>query len=387
MSSPELIDDEFTFAPSSDEDAEDEELIQLENEYFAAKKTKETFPARAVQQFEQLIQRQAQLSIWGFRSLKQIMKINMNLLRQHKEFLEAFKRMAEYTVAFGSLTVLENMIDKVFDYCRLACRRDSSFEAEFLEIAKNVSKERPTLLYTMNMKLANWAYEEGDYGRSLDYLNQTLDTCVVQANAKKPSSSVSAVILECGARLNCSAVNKNMARAESLFFKAFQFYQDCSLVSPEAVNCFLYAIACHMLKRALPTDQSIKVFNVHGIDLFPSRVLKWLQTLGHLATQNFMEARNSAESIDIENSPPLQLLSSLKEKVILKCKVHHFIELSKPYKKVDLAKLIDISNGSLSLNELFHIIRAAYLQSRLETKINAADGTLQIFNRNEEIER
>lgn len=64
---------------NSDEEEEDEEESLLENQYYNSKATKEESLKEALEGFAKVITLQSEKGEWGFKALKQMLKINFKL--------------------------------------------------------------------------------------------------------------------------------------------------------------------------------------------------------------------------------------------------------------------------------------------------------------------
>ena len=72
----------------SDDEEEDEEDSTLENQYYNSKATKEESLKEALAGFAKVITLQSEKGEWGFKALKQMLKINFKLGKYFISFLK-----------------------------------------------------------------------------------------------------------------------------------------------------------------------------------------------------------------------------------------------------------------------------------------------------------
>jgi COP9 signalosome complex subunit 2 len=86
-----MSDDDFMQASDEDydfeyedEDDEDNGDVDIENKYYNAKQTKTSDPEEAVEEFLQIPALEPEKGEWGFKALKQAIKLEFNLQRYDK---------------------------------------------------------------------------------------------------------------------------------------------------------------------------------------------------------------------------------------------------------------------------------------------------------------
>ena len=76
------------FLHFSDDEEEDEEDSTLENQYYNSKATKEESLKEALDGFAKVITLQSEKGEWGFKALKQMLKINFKLGKAIKTLIK-----------------------------------------------------------------------------------------------------------------------------------------------------------------------------------------------------------------------------------------------------------------------------------------------------------
>ncbi|KAG5514017.1 hypothetical protein PMAC_000639 [Pneumocystis sp. 'macacae'] len=142
-----------------DFDFEDDKFrINVENKYYLAKEMKQDDPFSAIKEFKQVILLETTKGNWGFRSLKQIMKLLFHLGYKHDELLT-------YVKSSVTKNYSEKSIHNILDYISLD--NDVKFMEEIYSITldslEEIKNER--LLLKTNLKLAKLCLDKKEYIR------------------------------------------------------------------------------------------------------------------------------------------------------------------------------------------------------------------------------
>lgn len=70
----------FLFFQEYSEDSNSEPDVDLENQYYNSKALKEEEPKAALQSFQKVLDLETEKGEWGFKALKQMIKINFKLV-------------------------------------------------------------------------------------------------------------------------------------------------------------------------------------------------------------------------------------------------------------------------------------------------------------------
>ncbi|KAG5438892.1 hypothetical protein PCANB_002222 [Pneumocystis canis] len=158
-------------------DFEDERPeIDIENIYYHAKSIKEEDPLFAIEEFKRIIPLETTKGSWGFRSLKQIMKLLFKL--GHKQnMIEYYKRLLTYTKSPVTKNYSEKSIQNILDYVSL----DNDVEfmeeiySETLKSLKEIKNER--LWLSTNLKRAKLWLNRKEYSQLNKILVQLYEVC------------------------------------------------------------------------------------------------------------------------------------------------------------------------------------------------------------------
>lgn len=102
--------EEYEFEYESDAEDEDDEDVDIENEYYNAKGKKDDDREGALAGFEAVLEMQQEKDEWGFKSLKQMVKLLFEMGR-FDEMLAKYKEMLTYIKS----SVTRNMVRTAAD--------------------------------------------------------------------------------------------------------------------------------------------------------------------------------------------------------------------------------------------------------------------------------
>ncbi|CCJ28413.1 unnamed protein product [Pneumocystis jirovecii] len=158
-------------------DLEDNELkINMENKYYFAKAIKEEDPLRAIEEFKQVILLETTKGNWGFRSLKQIMKLLFNLGYKY-DMIRYYTELLTYRKSAVTKNYSEKSIYNILDYISLD--NDVEFMEEICSITLNSLEEMENerLWLKTNLKLAKLWLDKKEYIRLNKILSKLYDIC------------------------------------------------------------------------------------------------------------------------------------------------------------------------------------------------------------------
>lgn len=89
-------DEEYDFEYDDDDDNEDSGDVDIENKYYNAKQLKATDPEDAVKEFLEVPGLEQEKGDWGFKGLKQAIKLEFKLRRYDEVCLGTTCRMAAH---------------------------------------------------------------------------------------------------------------------------------------------------------------------------------------------------------------------------------------------------------------------------------------------------
>lgn len=98
------------------EDSNSEPDVDLENQYYNSKALKEDEPKAALQSFQKVLDLEnGEKGEWGFKALKQMIKINFKLLN-YAEMMVRYKQLLTYIKSAVTRNHSEKSINSILDY-------------------------------------------------------------------------------------------------------------------------------------------------------------------------------------------------------------------------------------------------------------------------------
>lgn len=98
------------------EDSNSEPDVDLENQYYNSKASKEHEPLVALQSFQKVLDLEnGEKGEWGFKALKQMIKINFKLLN-YDEMMARYKQLLTYIKSAVTRNHSEKSINSILDY-------------------------------------------------------------------------------------------------------------------------------------------------------------------------------------------------------------------------------------------------------------------------------
>lgn len=98
------------------EDSNSEPDVDLENQYYNSKALKEDEPKAALNSFQRVLDLEnGEKGEWGFKALKQMIKINFKLA-DHKEMMRRYQQLLTYIKSAVTRNHSEKSINSILDY-------------------------------------------------------------------------------------------------------------------------------------------------------------------------------------------------------------------------------------------------------------------------------
>ncbi|CAM9094694.1 unnamed protein product [Pylaiella littoralis] len=275
----------------SDEE-EEETDVGLENSYYSAKALKAEDPKAAVEAFREIMANEEGQGIWGFKALKQLMKLLFSM-SAFKEFTECYTQLLGYTRGAVSQNVGEKGVNSVLDY--VSSSNDWNLLKGFYEQTLDTLREHKNnrLWFKCNLKLGHLMYEVGEMGRLQRIIKELLRACKTEgigdddgSNAVKrgtqlleifalqilmhsrqrdkkklrevyeraqrvtsavPHPRTLATILECGGKMHMQQ-EREWDHACTAFFQSFKNYDEAG--DPERLQVLKYLVMASILHES-----------------------------------------------------------------------------------------------------------------------------------------
>ncbi|ETE66291.1 COP9 signalosome complex subunit 2, partial [Ophiophagus hannah] len=275
------------------EDSNSEPNVDLENQYYNSKALKEDDPKAALSSFQKVLELEGEKGEWGFKALKQMIKINFKLTN-FPEMMNRYKQLLTYIRSAVTRNYSEKSINSILDYISTSkqnsdflCQMDllQEFYETTLEALKDAKNDR--LWFKTNTKLGKLYLEREEYGKLQKILRQLHQSCqtddgeddlkkgtqlleiyaleiqmyTAQKNNKKlkalyeqslhiksaiPHPLIMGVIRECGGKMHLR--EGEFEKAHTDFFEAFKNYDESG--SPRRTTCLKYLVLANMLMKS-----------------------------------------------------------------------------------------------------------------------------------------
>lgn len=288
------MDDEDFVCSASDEDYEleysedsaSEPDVDLENQYYNSKSMKEENPSVALSCFQKVLELQGDTKgEWGFKALKQMVKINFKL-RNYTETMNKYKELLTY-IKHVTKNHGEKSINSILDYTSSSKNVEllQNFYETTLDALKHSKNDR--LWFKTNLKLGKVYLERGEFGKLANIIKQLHQSCQTQDGEEDlhkgtqllevyaleiqmhteqknnkllkdlyerslrvrsaiPHPLIMSIIRECGGKMHLRAGEYDKAYTD--FFEAFKNYDESG--NPRRTACLKYLILTSMLMKS-----------------------------------------------------------------------------------------------------------------------------------------
>ncbi|XP_011067036.1 PREDICTED: COP9 signalosome complex subunit 2 [Acromyrmex echinatior] len=282
-----MCEEEEDYGLEYSEDSNSEPDVDLENQYYNSKALKEDDPKAALQSFQKVLDLEGgEKGEWGFKALKQMIKINFKL-SNYKEMMSRYKQLLTYIKSAVTRNHSEKSINSILDYISTSKNMEllQDFYETTLDALKDAKNDR--LWFKTNTKLGKLYYDRSDFNKLAKILKQLHQSCQVcnnknnlkkgtqlleiyaleiqmytaQKNNKKlktlyeqslhiksaiPHPLIMGVIRECGGKMHLR--EGEFERAHTDFFEAFKNYDESG--SPRRTTCLKYLVLANMLMKS-----------------------------------------------------------------------------------------------------------------------------------------
>ncbi|PAA59804.1 hypothetical protein BOX15_Mlig020563g4, partial [Macrostomum lignano] len=280
-------DDDFSDMDELDFDSSPEDTnVELENQYYNSKTLKDENPELALKEYQKVLDLEgAEKGDWGFKALKQMMKINFRLGR-FDEMMRLYKELLTYIKKAVTRNYSEKSINSILDYVSTSKQNDLllNFYHTTLNALKEAKNDR--LWFKANLKLgklyldnAEWPLlqriikelrascetEDGELDSKkgtnlLEIFALEIQMYTLQKNNKKlkdlynqslniksaiPHPLIMGIIRECGGKMQLREAEFEQAHTD--FFEAFKNYDESG--SPRRIQCLKYLVLASMLRQ------------------------------------------------------------------------------------------------------------------------------------------
>eukprot|EP00227_Mantoniella_beaufortii_P013271 CAMPEP_0197592424 /NCGR_PEP_ID=MMETSP1326-20131121/15083_1 /TAXON_ID=1155430 /ORGANISM="Genus nov. species nov., Strain RCC2288" /LENGTH=438 /DNA_ID=CAMNT_0043158121 /DNA_START=13 /DNA_END=1329 /DNA_ORIENTATION=- len=270
----------------SDEEPEEED-VDVENQYYNAKGLLEgDDPQQALDGFAAVITMEAELGEWGFKALKQTVKLHFKL-GNHKEMMKSYRELLTYIKSAVTRNYSEKVINSILDAVGVSSDVDllQDFYETTLHSLEEAKNER--LWFKTNLKLCKLWFTMKEFGRVSKILKELYRSCqhedgsadqrkgtqllevyaieiqmyTEQKNNKKlkelykraltitsaiPHPHILGIIRECGGKMHMA--ERQWEEAATDFFESFKSYDEAG--QSRRIQCLKYLLLANMLMES-----------------------------------------------------------------------------------------------------------------------------------------
>lgn len=374
----------------------------------------ETDKLAALAGFEGVLQMESEKGEWGFKALKQIVKLKFRM-GEFQQMITRYKEMLTYIRSAVTRNYSEKCINSILDFVSSSNQMDLLQEFYETTLAALQESRNDRLWFKTNLKLGKLWFDVGEFprlGRILKELHrscqqedgsddhkkgtQLLEVYALEIqmytatkNTKKlkqlyekalqvksaiPHPRIMGVIRECGGKMHMGA--RNFESAHSDFFEAFKNYDEAGNV--RRIQCLKYLVLANMLALS-------------DIDPFDSPEAKPYMNNKEILSMNTLRGAYTRkdvkefEKILRENSSSImgdpfirehieELLSRFRSQVLLK--------LIQPYTRIEIPYAARELN--IEMDELESLLVSLIIDGKINGKIDQLNNRLILDDEREE---
>eukprot|EP00761_Pharyngomonas_kirbyi_P012924 gb/GECH01012951.1/.p1 GENE.gb/GECH01012951.1/~~gb/GECH01012951.1/.p1 ORF type:complete len:480 (+),score=142.08 gb/GECH01012951.1/:1-1440(+) len=270
------------------EESSDDEEVEIENEYYNAKAYAKDNPSKAIDGFKSVLKMENEPGQWGFKALKQMIKLLLNLER-YDEMKKRYEQLLEHTKSRSIVrNDTEKAINKFLNLTRSAGRDD--LVEHIYDTTLNYLKENKNerLWFSTKMNQGQLAFEQRNFSKLNNILAELKASCQAEDGATDSNKGgqlleiyaleiqmyteqkdnkklrqlydlsmdlkqnallnprTTGIIRECGGKMNMR--EKNWDKAATDFFEAFKSYDEAGV--ERRIDCLKYLVLANMLSNS-----------------------------------------------------------------------------------------------------------------------------------------
>lgn len=382
--------------------------------YYNSKGLLETDTDAALSGFEEVLRMEKEKGEWGFKALKQIVKLKFRL-GDFKNMIARYKEMLTYIRSAVTRNYSEKCINAVLDF--VSSSNQMNLLQEFYETTLAALQEarNERLWFKTNLKLGKLWFDIGDFPRLTRILKELHRSCqradgsddhkkgtqllevyaleiqmyTATKNTKKlkqlyekafqvksaiPHPRIMGVIRECGGKMHMSA--RNFELAHSAFFEAFKNYDEAG--NGRRIQCLKYVVLANMLQLS-------------SIDPFDSPEAKPFMNNAEIVSMTNLRAAYTGkdvrkfEQILKENSSSIMGDAFIREHIeelVKRFRSQVLLELIAPYTRIEISFAAQELN--VDSNELEDLLVSLIIDGKIHGKIDQLNNRLILTKGNDE---
>lgn len=408
MSDDDFMDDDEEYDLEYSTDSNSEPDVDLENQYYNSKALKEDDPHAALESFDKVLFLEQEKGEWGFKALKQMVKINYKL-QQYDQMMKRYKELLTYIKSAVTRNHSEKSINSILDF--ISTSKQMALLQEFYETTLDALKDAKNdrLWFKTNCKLGKLYYDCEDFnklGRIIKELRKSCQTddgeedlkkgtqlleiyaleiqmYTAQKNNKKlkalyeqslyiksaiPHPLIMGVIRECGGKMHLREEEYDNAATD--FFEAFKNYDESG--SGRRITCLKYLVLAYMLMKS-------------DINPFDSQEAKpYKNDCDILAMTNLVSAYQNNDISDFErilktnreNIMDDPFIREHIEDLLKNIRTQVLVKLIKPYTRIHIPFISKELN--IDTNEVESLLVQCILDNTVQGRIDQENQLLEL---------
>ena len=396
-----------------DDDEEETADVGIENKYYNAKQMRDENAEEAISEFLGLPAMEEEKGDWGFKGLKQAIKLQFKL-GQYSKAIENYEELLTYVKSAVTRNYSEKSIKNMLDFIEKGAEDEAAYKcmerfySQTLESFQNTNNER--LWLKTNIKLAKLWLDRKEYSQLIRLLRELHTSCQkedgtvdpskgtyalevfaleIQMNADTrnnkrlkqlyqralkvrsavPHPRIMGIIRECGGKMHMS--EENWKEAQTDFFESFRNYDEAG--SLQRIQVLKYLVLTTMLMKSdinpfesqetkpYKNDLQISVMT-DLVDAFQRNDIHHYESILQ-SNKDLLSDPFIAENID-------EVTRSLRTTAVLR--------LIAPYTRFSLDHIA--RKLKISVSEVQDILSFLIVDRKLDGKINQEQGIVEIDN-------
>ncbi|XP_055818819.1 COP9 signalosome complex subunit 2-like [Solanum dulcamara] len=396
----------------SDEEQEEQD-VDIENQYYNSKGLVETDPKGALEGFAEVVHMEPEKAEWGFKALKQTVKLYYKL-GKFKEMMDSYREMLTYIKSAVTRNYSEKCINGIMDFVAGSASQNFSLLQEFYQTTLKALEEAKNerLWFKTNLKLCKIWFDMGEYGRMSKILKELHKSCKKEdgtddekkgtqllevyaieiqmytetKNNKKlkelynkalsvksaiPHPRIMGIIRECGGKMHMA--ERKWAEAATDFFEAFKNYDEAG--NHRRIQCLKYLVLANMLMESEvnPFDgQEAKPYKNDPEILAMTNLIAAYQRNEILEFEKIIKSNRRT----IMDDP---FIRNYIEDLLRKVRTQVLLKLIKPYTRIRIPFISKELN--VPEKDVEDLLVSLILDSRIDGYIDQVNGLLECRDR------
>ncbi|KAK4227499.1 putative COP9 signalosome complex subunit 2 [Podospora fimiseda] len=332
-------DEDFDFEYEDDDGDDDNGDVDIENKYYNAKQIKTSDPEEALADFLSIPALEAEKGEWGFKGLKQAIKLEFKLgrydkaIEHYQELLTYVKSSVTRNYSEKSIDNMLNLVEKGFDNPR-AVDYIEQFYSHTLDCFQNTNNER--LWLKTNIKLAKLLLERKDFYLLSKKLKELHKACQNEDGEDDPSKGTYSLEIY-ALEIQMYSLTRNNNQLKALYQKALKVRSAVSHPKIQGVirECGgkMHLSEENWKEAKADFFESFRNYDEAG-DLRRIRVLRYL-LLTTMLTKSDIDPFDSQETKPYKNDPRIAAMTDLVD----------------AYQRDDMYKYADVLDRNRDLND------------------------------------